>query len=208
MKITNNHKGPLGLPDGTILPPGEATPIANWDALKGNAVVQGWLKGKILTAEGGSTSTSTSTSTKAPAKDVLVGSNVLPSNIELAEGVTVQLGEVVRKAHEASGLSVADWNALDEGDREARLAATVLELQAEAEADAEAKKGEDAAAAAAAEAEKAKASAGSGTQNPPAVDKDALLARAKELEIDANRTWGVPKLQAAIAEAEARKGEG
>ncbi|HIE5513042.1 TPA: hypothetical protein ACXNQL_002283, partial [Stenotrophomonas maltophilia] len=128
MKITNNHKGPLGLPDGTILQPGVQTPVDGWEQLKKNSVVQGWLKAEILTAEGGSTSTST----KAPAKDVLVGSNVLPSNIELAEGVTVQLGEVVRRTHEASGLSAADWNALDDGDREARLAATVLELQAAA----------------------------------------------------------------------------
>jgi hypothetical protein len=35
-----------------------------------------------------------------------------------------------------------------------------------------------------------------------AADKDALLARAKELGIDAKGTWGVAKLQAAIAEAE------
>ncbi|HEL3748629.1 TPA: hypothetical protein UMV35_000888 [Stenotrophomonas maltophilia] len=200
MKITNNHKGPLGLPDGTILPPGEATPIANWDALKGNAVVQGWLKGKILTAEGGKPS--------APAQESLLGSNVLPANIELAEGVTVQLGEVVRRTHEASGLSVADWNALGKDDREARLAATVLELQAAVEAEAEAKKGEGTATGAAADAEKAKASGGTGTQNPPAADKDALLARAKELGIDAKGTWGVLKLQAAIADAEAKKGEG
>lgn len=204
MKITNNHKGPLGLPDGTILPPGVQTPVDGWEQLKKNSVVQGWLKAEILTAEGGSTSI------KAPAKDVLVGSNVLPSNIELAEGVTVQLGEVVRRTHKASGLSVADWNALDDGDREARLAATVLELQAAAEAEAEAKKGEAnaAAAAAAAEAEKAKATGGTGTQNPPAADKDALLARAKELGIEAKGTWGVLKLQAAIAEAEGKKGEG
>ncbi|MCJ8005694.1 hypothetical protein MU483_13555 [Staphylococcus aureus] len=204
MKITNNHSGPLGLPDGTILPPGEATPIANWDDLKSNAVVQGWLKGKILTAEGGS-----SNSTKAPANDVLVGSNVLPANIELAEGVSVQLGEVVRQAFEHSGLSIADWNALDGDDREAELAAMVRELQSVAEAEAEAKKGE-ADADAAAEAEKAKATstAGSTAQNPPVADKDALLARAKELGIDAKGTWGVPKLQQAIAEAEAKKGEG
>lgn len=195
MKITNNHKGPLGLPDGTILPPGEATPIANWDALKGNAVVQGWLKGKILTEEGGKAS--------APAQESLVGSNVLPANIELAEGVIVQLGEVVRQAFEHTGLSVADWNALDEGDREAELAAMVRELQSRAEAEAEAKKG-----AATADGEKAKASGGTGTQNPPAADKDALLARAKELGIDAKGTWGVLKLQSAIAEAEAKKGEG
>ncbi len=199
MKITNNHKGPLGLPDGTILPPGVQTPVDGWEQLKKNSVVQGWLKAEILTAEGGSTST------KALAKGVLVGSNVLPSNIELAEGVTVPLGEVVRRTHDASDLSVADWNALDDGDREARLAATVLELQAAAEAEAEAKKG-----AATADGEKAKAntSPASTAQNPPVADKDALLARAKELGIDAKGTWGVLKLQAAIGEAEAKKGEG
>ncbi len=201
MKITNNHKGPLGLPDGTILPPGEATTVANWDALKGNAVVQGWLKGKILKAEGGTTAA------PPPPPASLVGSNVLPPTIELAEGVSVQLGEVVRQAFEHTGLSIADWNALDDSDREARLAATVLELQATAEADAEAKKGE---AAAAAEAEKAKvtSTAGSTAQNPPAEDKkEALIARAKALGIDAKGTWGVAKLEGAIADAEAKKGE-
>lgn len=204
MKITNNHKGPLGLPDGTILPPGEATPIANWDALKSNAVVQGWLKGNILTAEGGKAS--------APAQETLLGSNMLPANIELAEGVSVQLGEVVRQAFEHSGLSIADWNALDGDDREAELAAMVRELQSIAEAEAEAKKGEAGAAAAAAEeADKAKAAstAGGTAQSTPAPDKkDALIARAKELGIDAKGTWGVAKLESAIAEAEAKKDEG
>lgn len=195
MKIKNNHAGPLGLPDGTILPPGEATTVANWDDLKGNVVVQGWLKGKILTAEGGKTS--------APAQETLLGSNVLPANIELADGVSVQLREVVRQAYEHSGLSIADWNALEDGDREAELAAVVRELQSAAEAEAEAKKG-----VATADAEKAKASGGTATQSPPSNDKDVLLARAKELGIDAKGTWGVLKLQAAIAEAEAKKGEG
>lgn len=199
MKITNNHKGPLGLPDGTILQPGVQTPVDGWEQLKKNSVVQGWLKAEILTAEGGKPS--------APAQESLLGSNVLPATIELAEGVSVQLGEVVRRTHEASGLSVADWNALEDADREARLAATVLELQAAAEAEAEGKKGEANAAAAAAEAEKANASGGTGTQKPPAADKDALLVRAKELGIDAKGTWGVLKLQAAIAEAEGKKGE-
>jgi len=206
MKITNNHKGPLGLPDGTILRPDEQTPVANWEQMKKNSVVQGWLKAEILSAEGGSTSTST----KAPAQDVLNGSNVLPANIELAEGVSVQLGEVVRRTHEASALSVADWNALGDGDREARLAATVLELQAAAETEADAKKGAAEAPSTGAEAEKAKASStpGSTAQNPSAADKDALIARAKELGIDAKGNWGVPKLQAAIAEAEKAKAAG
>lgn len=195
MKIKNNHAGPLGLPDGTILPPGEATTVANWDDLKANVVVQGWLKGKILSAESGKAG--------AAPQETLLGSNVLPANIELAEGVSVQLGEVVRQAFEHSGLSIADWNALEDGDREAELAAVVRELQSAAEAEAEAKKAD-----ATADAEKAKASGGTATQSPPSNDKDVLLARAKELNIDANRTWGVPKLQAAIAEAEAKKGEG
>lgn len=195
MKITNNHKGPLGLPDGTILPPGVQTPVDGWEQLKKNSVVQGWLKAEILTAEGGKPS--------APAQESLLGSNVLPANIELAEGVSIQLGEVVRQAFEHTGLTVADWNALEEGDREAELAAMVRELQSRVEAEAEAKKG-----AATADDEKAKATGGTGTQNPPVADKDALLARAKELGIDAKGTWGVLKLQAAIAEAEAKKGEG
>lgn len=33
-------------------------------------------------------------------------------------------------------------------------------------------------------------------------EKDALITRAKELGINATKNWGVPKLQAAIAEAE------
>ncbi|MBH1873560.1 hypothetical protein I5W30_04835 [Stenotrophomonas maltophilia] len=197
MKIKNNHSGPLGLPDGTILPPGEATTVANWDALKSNAVVQGWLKGKILSAEGGKAG--------AAPQETLLGSNVLPANIELAEGVSVQLGEVMRQAFEHSGLSIADWNALDDGDREAELAAMVRELQSAAEAEAEAKKG---AATATADAEKTNASGGTVTQSPLSNDKDVLLARAKELGIDAKGTWGVLKLQAAIAEAEAKKSEG
>lgn len=105
MKITNNHNGPLGLPDGTILPPGEQTPVANWEQLKKNSVVQGWIKAEILSITGG----------------------------------------------DASGSGqVADSNSGGEGS----------------------------------------------------ADKDALIARAKELGIDAKGNWGVPKLQAAIADAE------
>ena len=100
MKITNNHTGPLGLPDGTILPKGEPTVVPGWDQIKKNTVVQGWLNAKILTAAGG----------------------------------------------------------------------------------------DDA-----------------GAGNPGGeggADKDALITRAKELGIEAKGNWGVPKLQAAIADAE------
>lgn len=110
MKITNNHKSPLGLPDGTILQPGEQTPVANWDQLKKNSVVQGWIKAEILSITGGDASASASASGQA-----------------------------------AGG-------------------------------------------------------------NPGGADKDALIARAKELGIDAKGNWGVPKLQQAIADAEKAAG--
>lgn len=109
MKITNNHNGPLGLPDGTILPPGEQTPVANWEELKKNSVVQGWIKAEILSITGG----------------------------------------------DASGSGQA---------------------------------------------------AGSDRGGEGSADKDALIARAKELGIDAKGNWGVPKLQAAIADAEKAAG--
>lgn len=49
MLITNNHKTALGLNDGTLLQPGTPTPVANWDALKKNAVIAAWVKAGILT---------------------------------------------------------------------------------------------------------------------------------------------------------------
>lgn len=49
MLITNNHKTALGLSNGTLLQPGTPTPVANWDALKKNAVIAAWVKAGILT---------------------------------------------------------------------------------------------------------------------------------------------------------------
>lgn len=49
MLITNNHKTALGLNDGTLLQPGPPTPVANWDAIKKNAVIAAWVKAGILT---------------------------------------------------------------------------------------------------------------------------------------------------------------
>ena len=64
--------------------------------------------------------------------DTLIGTNILPALIEIALGKEVQLGEVVTKAHAKSGLSLEDWNALPEVDRDALLTAMVDELKAEA----------------------------------------------------------------------------
>jgi hypothetical protein len=50
----------------------------------------------------------------------LYGSSILPGHVEI-NGQLVQLGEIVQAAHKASGLSVKDWNLLDEEQREAKL---------------------------------------------------------------------------------------
>lgn len=66
---------------------------------------------------------------------VLLGSDIQPDSVEIKEGVSVTLGEVVTFAHKASGLSVADWNALEGADREARLEAAIVEMGKDGEKD-------------------------------------------------------------------------
>ena len=107
MQIKNYHGTALTLPDGTTIGPGATETVTNAALVKKNAVVQGWLKAKVLSISGG----------------------------------------------ESSGSGQA---------------------------------------------------AGGNPGGEGGVDKDALIARAKELGIDAKGTWGVPKLEAAIAEAEAK----
>ncbi|QMV32515.1 hypothetical protein 2A_00037 [Ralstonia phage Darius] len=45
--------------------------------------------------------------------ETLLGSDVHPAVIDLGDSRTVQLGDVVARAHSASGLTVEEWNALD-----------------------------------------------------------------------------------------------
>lgn len=66
--------------------------------------------------------------------ETLLGSSILPSMIELAEGNEVPLGAVVIRAHKESELSIADWNALEADDREGRLQEMVNLMKAEVEA--------------------------------------------------------------------------
>jgi len=70
--------------------------------------------------------------TALAADETLNGSNTLPALIEIAEGKSVQLGDVVRAAFEKSGLSVEAWNALAEADRDGLLnqAIEVMKLAA------------------------------------------------------------------------------
>lgn len=58
----------------------------------------------------------------------LYGSSLLPSMLKTADGVDVQLGTLVGAAFTKSGLSADEWNALEEADREERLAVMFGEL--------------------------------------------------------------------------------
>jgi hypothetical protein len=63
--------------------------------------------------------------------ETLLGSSVLPSMVEIGPNIYVQLGDVVARAHTESGLTLADWNAMANDEREALLAATVDAMKAE-----------------------------------------------------------------------------
>lgn len=60
--------------------------------------------------------------------EVLIGSSVQPSTFTDIDGNSVQLGTVVAAAHTESGLTVADWNAAPESERERLLAEQVAAM--------------------------------------------------------------------------------
>jgi len=59
-----------------------------------------------------------------PVPETLYGSSTLGSQVDVG-GIIFTLGDIVAGAHTASGLSVADWNALDEAKRDALLTAHI-----------------------------------------------------------------------------------
>lgn len=59
----------------------------------------------------------------------LYGSSVLPAEVEVGGPNPVQLGLIVASAHERSGFTVEDWNALTDEEREALLNAEVERLK-------------------------------------------------------------------------------
>jgi hypothetical protein len=63
---------------------------------------------------------------------ILHGSDLLPAHIEIAEGNTVQLGEVVQRAYQASGMTPEQWNALEGAARDDLLEMEVAVLKTEA----------------------------------------------------------------------------
>ncbi|HIE1098253.1 hypothetical protein [Stenotrophomonas maltophilia] len=101
----------------------------------------------------------------------LLGSSVQPASFELPDGSVLLLGDVVARAHAASGLSVEDWNALDETAREVAIAETVGNLSSADD------KGQAA-----------------------AEDKPGLVAQLEAAGIPFDKRWGAEKLAAALAE--------
>lgn len=70
-------------------------------------------------------------STKPTPTDVLHGSSTLASTFEIG-AKTVQLGALVAEAHKRSGLSVDQWNALPDAERDGLLGKVLDELKAAA----------------------------------------------------------------------------
>jgi hypothetical protein len=68
--------------------------------------------------------------TKDTSAETLLGSNTLPAMIDIADGKSVQLGEVVMMAHKASGLSIEDWNSLPDDKRDEMLLDVIDGLKA------------------------------------------------------------------------------
>ena len=60
---------------------------------------------------------------------MLLGSNTQPATFALEDGTVVQLGTVVASAQTDSGFTAAEWNALDDADREEMIAEAVAKLQ-------------------------------------------------------------------------------
>lgn len=64
--------------------------------------------------------------------EALLGSDVLPSQVWIARDTYVQLGDVVRRGFEETGMTVKQWNALDSLLRDSILEYAVAVMQAEA----------------------------------------------------------------------------
>ena len=77
------------------------------------------------------TAAPTPTVTTTAPDHALIGSGKQPSDVQIADGKTVPLGDVVGRAYKDSGLTVEDWNKLAEDDREARIEAAIEAMRAD-----------------------------------------------------------------------------
>lgn len=149
----------------------------------------------------------------------LVGSSTFPPFVGPINGVVLALTDVVNKAHEASGLSVEDWNALSEADRDAAIAGVLSELElsagsARGDGREEASGGEvatppavEVTPASTADAVATAQDAGlAGAPEPgeaPVIgtpDKATLISQLEVAGIPFDKRWGAEKLAAALAD--------
>lgn len=122
----------LGIADRDQVPPGVLHVISARDLLLGalmqefnSAMVNGLSADEPLPVARGETEPPAN-----PSAEILIGSDLLPSPVEITPEKSIQLGEIVAQAHSKSGLSADEWNAMPSSDREVLLDAYIDELKA------------------------------------------------------------------------------
>jgi len=144
--VTNNHREPLGLPNGTVLQPGVATPVHGWHDIRKNFAVGAWLQAGVLTAVEAGTDDQGSQFVQPDkaelqakldalgvAYDKRMGVAKLVTlliDAEAAAALAAQLAARVETAAiEASGKTAEEFAALPDDERAAALAAAAEALQ-------------------------------------------------------------------------------
>ncbi|HEY1129136.1 MAG TPA: hypothetical protein VGF12_07015 [Roseateles sp.] len=133
------HTGAVWRGEGDV----QSVPLAAWPKLAQHTGVWRLAAGEATPSLSSAPSPTPVVATPPPSPSTVKASTVLygadlPALIEVA-GTEIQLGVVVSAAHEASGLTVDEWNALDEADRKARIESLIEAARTEA-ADEQAKK--------------------------------------------------------------------
>ncbi len=93
-------------------PEGENNQVELTDSEAAPLLISGVLAAEAVEGE---------TNTSNTEHDVLIGSSEFNATIDLIDNTQIQLGDLVAQTHASSGLSVADWNALEQADRDAKL---------------------------------------------------------------------------------------
>lgn len=100
--------------------PGETATTAEQEAAKHLASIKKATAGKKASRKSGGSGKGAEASA-----DGLFGSDVQPAVLTAPSGLEVTLGDIVRAAFEASGMTAAEWNEQTAEDREAAIALSV-----------------------------------------------------------------------------------
>ncbi|NFV80003.1 hypothetical protein [Magnetospirillum aberrantis] len=112
-------------------PPYNAGELAGFEGTKAQKLVN---SGKAVYRDAAATEAAqrNAEADGAGTDNTLLGSSTLAAVLTVTEGVTITLGELVAKAFDASGLSIEEWNGLDEKARDLHLEDLLETLRAEA----------------------------------------------------------------------------